>query len=274
MTMEFKSIMDQIARRAAQREQPGDYRTDGLLYCGRCNTPKECRITISGQMMQVGCMCRCQTADWDKAREEERRRKAAVRVRQLRAECIQDRSLEACRFETAEPSENIRRCRKYAENWNRVRRDGAGLLFYGPPGGGKTYAAACIANALIDRGVPVMVTSFPKILAAAFDERAQIIGQLGRYPLLVLDDLGVERDSDYALEQVYTVVDERVKSGLPMIITTNLPLGDLQRPGDMRRARIYKRITGAAAPVFFPAAEYRRAAEQHQISVIAEIFGG
>lgn len=271
--MDFSGIMAQIAKRSAQREQPGDYRVDGLLYCGKCKTPKECRITISGQVMQVGCMCRCQLDEWAREQERERRQKAAVRLKQLRAECIQDRKLDGCRFKAAADSNNIRRCRQYVAEWDRVRREGAGMIFYGPPGGGKTYAAACIANALLDKGVPVMVTSFPKILAAKFDERAEIISQLGRYSLLILDDLGVERESSYALEQVYTVIDERIKSRRPMIITTNLSLGDLQNPRDMERARIYSRVLAACAPVFFPQAEFRRRAGEHQVNMMEMLEG-
>lgn len=272
--MDFSEILNQIARRSAQREQPGDYRVDGLLYCGRCQTPKECRITVSGQVMQVGCMCRCQSDEWEKEQADEKKRMEAVRIKQLRSECIQDRRLIDCRFEVADDSENIRRCRRYVEAWERVRREGAGMVFCGPPGGGKTFAAACIANALLDKGVPVMVTSFPKILSAGFDERAEIIGQLNRYPLLVLDDLGVERESPYALEQVYTVIDERVKSGKTMIVTTNLALQDIKNPHDMERSRIYSRILAAAVPVFFKSADYRRKAGEHQASLLEEIFGG
>ena len=271
---DFTAAIESIAKRAEQAERPGDYRQDGLLYCGNCQTPKECRVTIGGRVMQVGCLCKCQAHQWDREREEERRRQAAIRVRQLRAECIQDRSMEACRFEAAEPSTNLDRCRRYVDAWERVRKDGVGLLFYGPPGGGKTFAAACIANALIDKAVPVMMTSFPKILAAAFDDRAEMIGQLGRYPLLVIDDLGVERESEYALEQIYTVVDERVKSGKPMIITTNLALSDIQQPRDMAHARVYGRITAATVPMFFQPAEFRKAAERQRRNIMAEIFGG
>lgn len=272
--MDFSAVLKQIAQRSAQRKQPGDYRVDGLLYCGRCQTPKECRITISGQVMQVGCMCRCQSDQWEKEKADEKKRMEAVRIKQLRSEGIQDRRLIDCQFEVAQESENITKCRKYVENWDKVKKHGAGMVFCGPPGGGKTFAAACIANALLDKGVPVMVTSFPKILAAGFDERAEIIGQLNRYPLLVLDDLGVERSSPYALEQVYTVIDERVKSGKPMIVTTNLALQDIQNPHDMERSRIYSRILAAAVPVFFKAAEYRQKAGGHQASVLQEIFGG
>ena len=71
-----------------------------------------------------------------------------------------------------------------------------GLLLWGNTGNGKTYAAACIANALIARGIPALITSFPRILNAGWDKR-EIAEQMRQYPLLVIDDLGAERESDY-----------------------------------------------------------------------------
>lgn len=53
-------------------------------------------------------------------------------------------------------------------------------------------------------------------------ERSQFISDFGKVDLLIIDDLGVERNSEFALEQVYSVVDERYKANLPLIITTNL----------------------------------------------------
>lgn len=60
--------------------------------------------------------------------------------------------------------------------------------------------------------------------------------------MLIIDDLGVERSSEYALEQVYNVVDSRYLSRLPFIVTTNLTLNELKKPLDLARARIYDRI--------------------------------
>jgi len=56
------------------------------------------------------------------------------------------------------------------------------------------------------------------------DDRYQYIASFSNYSLLIIDDLGIERNTEYALEQVYAVIDERYKSGLPVIITTNLTI--------------------------------------------------
>ena len=75
--------------------------------------------------------------------------------------------------------------------------------------------------------------------------------------LLIIDDLGVERDTSYALETVYLVIDERYKSGQPFIITTNLSLEELCNPADLEHGRIYDRIMERCVPVAFSGKNYR-----------------
>lgn len=58
----------------------------------------------------------------------------------------------------------------------------------------------------------------------------------------MIDDLGVERDTSYSVEQVYNVVDTRARSGKPVIITTNLSLKDLENPPSLAYKRIYDRV--------------------------------
>lgn len=69
--------------------------------------------------------------------------------------------------------------------------------------------------------------------------------------LVILDDLGAERNTDYALEIVYNVIDSRYRSRKPMIITTNLTLSEMQNPPDIRYSRIYDRIFEVCYPVEF-----------------------
>ena len=70
-------------------------------------------------------------------------------------------------------------------------------------------------------------------------------------PLLILDDFGMERGTEYGLEQVYNVIDSRYRSGKPLIVTTNLTLDDLQHPEDTAHARIYDRLISMCVPVRF-----------------------
>ena len=90
------------------------------------------------------------------------------------------------------------------------------------------------------------VTNFPRILnslqGSFDDERQKRIDRLQHYSLLVIDDLGVERDTSYSVEQVYNVVDTRARSGKPLIVTTNLSMQDLQNPPSLAYKRIYDRV--------------------------------
>ena len=115
-----------------------------------------------------------------------------------------------------------------------------GLLLWGDVGTGKSFFAGCVANALLDKGVPVLMTNFAKILNSLTgiypQDRNEFINSLNQYSLLIIDDLGVERNSEFALEQVFHVIDSRYRSMKPMIITTNLTLEELKHPEDLAPA--------------------------------------
>jgi DNA replication protein DnaC len=67
--------------------------------------------------------------------------------------------------------------------------------------------------------------------------------------LLIIDDLGVERSTDFALEQVYAVVNERYKSGLPLIVTTNLAISEIREAQDEAHDRIFSRLLEMCTPI-------------------------
>ena len=155
----FDSVVSAAAK--ANPRKPGDFMQDGLLYCGKCKTPKQCRVTVCGEEHTVSCMCECreQAAAAEKAEDEARQK--ALRVAALRTSGLMDVSLRPMRFDT----DDLRargytdKGRRYVANWGIVERDNVGMLLWGNTGTGKTFLAACIANALIDHGVSVMMTS-------------------------------------------------------------------------------------------------------------------
>lgn len=136
-----------------------------------------------------------------------------------------------------------------------------GLLLFGDVGTGKSFFAGCIANALLDQDVPVLMTNFPTILnrlTGMFSEdRSEFIASFDEYDLLIIDDLGVERSTEYAMEQMFFVIDSRYRSRRPMIITTNLKLSELKNPPDLAHARIYDRILERCAPILFDGKNFR-----------------
>ena len=158
--------------------------------------------------------------------QEYRSLQRLMEIAELRKKGIQDAHLLDWNFRVAEDTPYVQMGKRYVNNWKQVKAENLGLLFWGDVGTGKSFLAACIANGLLDQGVSVMMTNFTRILNKLSDlqakERCQYIAAFGKVDLLIIDDLGVERNSEFALEQVYAVIDERYKANLPLIITTNL----------------------------------------------------
>lgn len=140
----------------------------------------------------------------------------------------------------------------YVEHFAEMEKQNIGYLLWGPVGTGKSFFAGCIANALMEQEVTVRMTNFAKILNdlnAAYDGRNAYIERLNRCRLLILDDFGMERGTEYGLEQIYNVIDSRYRSGSPLIVTTNLTLTQLKNPPDTAHGRIYDRVMEMCAPL-------------------------
>lgn len=151
--------------------------------------------------------------------------------------------------------------RRYVEHWPEMRKENMGLLFWGPAGTGKTFAAACIANALVEREVGVRLITLGEALLNLYgmsgEERIGYLEVLTTCGLLILDDFGVERRTPYAREQVYEIINRRYLSGRPMIVTTNLTLEELKH-ADRDDERIHDRVLERCVPVCFNGPSLRR----------------
>lgn len=258
--------MTETIERIKQQHPPNDddYIQDGLLYCGRCRTRKQRKITICGVEQIVPVVCKCRAEEIKRERKVQRRRDLEARIRQLISEGVYDRGYSSCTFENddGKDSQISNVCRRYVDKWHELYAKNIGLLFYGPKGTGKSFMAYAIANALIEKGVPVCITSFPRLLNAAvsLDKRQQLIDRLCNYDLLVIDDLGTERNSDYSQEQMFNVINARYNIKKPLIVTTNLPLDALSNPSDLAYSRIYDRILEMCPVQLKMTGESRRAA--------------
>ena len=127
----------------------------------------------------------------------------------------------------------------------------------------------------MEKEVAVCMTNFATILndlAASFEGRNEYISRLCSYPLLILDDFGMERGTEYGLEQVYSVIDSRYRSGKPLIATTNLTLEELQHPQDTPHARIYDRLTSMCAPVRFTGSNFRKETAQEKLERLKQLM--
>ena len=142
----------------------------------------------------------------------------------------------------------------------------------GSVGTGKSYAAACVANALIDAGTPCMMTNFNRlvnIINNSFEGRQKYIDSLNEFDLLIIDDLAAERDTEFMAEQVMNIIDARYRAGLPLIVTTNLTVQELSGTTDIRKQRVFSRLIEMCVPITVTGRDRRKAKAAQN----AEIMG-
>ena len=111
------------------------------------------------------------------------------------------------------------------------------------------------------------VLSVSKILAGITAK-----SECKNYELLIIDDLGVERNSEYALENIFSVIDWRYRSGRPLITTTNLPLVQLKQETKIGKKRIYDRILERCIPVKIDGVSRREAMANDNMQTMKNIL--
>ena len=260
-----EAMLSMVAAKAeASAERETEYMgPDGLLRCRVCDGKRQTIVTPpfeGAKPRTVRCWCNCPNhLDIAKAREKQ------IKLEQRRSVCFQGvEELRGWIFGKDDGKGDpqlIAAARLYAENFKDHMRAGMGLVYYGPVGTGKTFLAASIANAVLDQGYRVRLTNFARVADEiwAVDDKAGYIADLCRYDLLILDDLGAERKSEYMQEMVYKIVNARYVAGAPVIVTTNLTTDELTKTADMGYARTYDRLLEKCLPINVDGPSRRRA---------------
>lgn len=241
-----------------------DYYKDGVLVCGKCHTNKEKKIRLAGECVTVRCICKCESEERERIQKQKDYEEEMRRIERLKVASLMDAKLKSATLKTFTQKEDNQKLytivKNYVDNFETFYKSNRGLLFWGTVGTGKSYAAACIANELLNRKIPVVMTSFVKVLQVIQDNtenETEFVNRLCAARLLIIDDLGTERNTDYALEKVYNVIDSRYRTGKPLILTTNLNLQDMQMTQDIRYQRIYDRIFEMCHPVMVNGTSWR-----------------
>jgi len=128
---------------------------------------------------------------------------------------------------------NFKKCRHYAASFT---EHAGNLLFVGGTGLGKTFLSACIAGAVADKGYSVAYETsahlFAKLEKAKFggsEEDRRAVESLNRCDLLIIDDLGTEMPGQFATAALYSLLNDRLLEGKPMVISTNLNVDEMAR---------------------------------------------
>lgn len=265
----INEALNAVAARARQnaKPRPDDYLKDGLIHCGACHTPRQFVLTIPTMErgMIVPCLCACDEEQQRKMeiakkelRQMDRQAKAAVR-------CFGDNAATMAKktFETVDPAVNPKQtamCRRYAEDFDFMHKNGRGLLLHGDIGNGKTHLAACIANALMAKGREARFLSLPEMALLTIDQRRAVLEELRTVELAIVDDFGAQRRSEFMDEIAFEVMDTRSRTNLPLVITSNFTAEEIKNASDRAMARILDRVLERTHPILFDGQSLRRAA--------------
>ena len=280
------------AQRAGQPENGDYYDSEGFLVCGKCHNRRQVEVNMPDLKavpfdpkkkvrvkMPVSCRCRAERRYQEEQmlqQDKDMRAMEALKRQSLMDERLRDVSFDSFR-KTNDNAYNLKLCLRYANHFDEMLAKNQGLLFYGGVGTGKTFAAACIANHLLNRRIPVVMTSFVKLLESMqgfSEDDSALIARLNRAKLLIIDDLGAERSTDYALEKVYDIVDSRYRAKLPIILTTNLSMTELKESTDIRYTRIYDRIFEMCYPMQFKGQSWRKVEAARRFDAMKNFLEG
>ena len=257
----FEQVFESILEARSIERMPDDYMgEDGFLHCGKCGEAKEAALPDELKIMFPNKktrprMCRCDRERADTEEKAEREQQAKNRIDALRGEGLYSELYKKCRFENDDRRDErgSRIAMNYAAHFDEYAQGEAGLMFWGNVGTGKSFLAACIANALIDRYYTVIMAPLQTLVADMtenFNEnRDAILARVGNADLLIIDDLGVERNTEYMMEHVYDLINARYLAKKPIIVTTNLSPTQMKEDKDIRKVRVYDRLDEMCQPV-------------------------
>ena len=256
----------------------GDYvGEDNLYYCGKCRTKKQTVIHLFDKTRIVPCVCKCR-ADAMRAEEEARKQRDLFdKIMRMRSVGFPEKAMTTWTFANDDGSnpKMSNAMRKFVDNFPTFQKEGKGLLLFGTVGTGKTFLAACAANALIDKGIPCLVTNFARIaneVQGMFEGKQEYYDNLNKYPLLVIDDLSAERKTEYMQEIVFNVIDARYRAKLPLIVTTNLTREELLHPSNLTYQRIFSRLFEMCTPIEVSGADRRQKALKEDIGKYKDLL--
>ena len=175
-------------------------------------------------------------------------------------------------------SEASKTMRRYVSKWPEMKEKNLGLILCGNCGTGKTFYASCIANEIRAKyGDKVYISSLPAMvdeMGKNFGENAELLlNKIQKFPLLVIDDLGVERNTAYSYEKAERIINARCRSGKPLIVTTNHDPAKFKDSTDINEQRIFSRISEMCVRYVMAGEDRRKPTGNQKAELAKQLLG-
>jgi len=212
-------------------------------FCREELTPKEITFRVGAETRNIRtgyerCNCKDSVYYWKKYDEEQlkqeelqKQQEHLEKVEKLLANSKMGTRLRKYTFDNFELNNNNiqahAKAKSYAEEFIDNKRD-TSFVITGGCGTGKTHLACSIANYLIQNEIAVVYGTLISLLGnirnsyeSDVETEQSYINRYSTVPLLIIDDLGKEKPTEWGLEKLFTIINNRYENELPVVITTN-----------------------------------------------------
>lgn len=206
----------------------------GREYCPYCGKEKVTRSDeLLGTTITITLACACEIQASEKEMQRIKDYEKYQRQRRMRKNSGLEGAAQELTFANFKPrpgaDEALQVARDYVANWQQRLQAGEGFTLAGAYGNGKSHLAAAAIHELISRGISAAYQPVAELLkrvratydGSARETEAQVLEWLQSVHCLALDDIGAQKQTQWAEEFLFTVLDHRYRHRLPTIITTN-----------------------------------------------------
>lgn len=234
--------------------------------CPTCGDPMTWTTYLGASFPSNECSCsRQRRQKWEEEQQREKESYRNARIQKLYDSSKLGKRFKERTFSTFDHEKDpvaFKKARSYTANFDENLKSGKGLVFVGSVGSGKTHLAGAIANNLIQRKERTVIfgtaVSLLGQIRDGIKRDAKVIDDLESCDLLIIDDLGKEQTTPWVLETLFSVINTRYERMLPIVVTTNYTLAELESMLGKIGEAVVSRLFETCERIQMTAQDYRK----------------